>query len=112
MRFAIGSGELAISAQVWSAVLNRVSCYRESLNAIIKGDHFSDFVPNGLAGLAAQQLLTFGMNSSSQFEQNFPFSLGFPDLAGNFGAEHDSPFRNGFGSAAVLLITGLGRQQQ
>src|SRR6185503_12537171 len=111
VRLAIRRVELAVGAQVRSAVLKSVARLLQPLDAVVERHYLGNFLANGLAGLALQQLRPLRPRCRGQLEQDAPFGTRLAHLPRYLRAERDAPFRNGLGAAAVLLVTRLGRKE-
>src|SRR5215210_8538713 len=90
MRFAVSGSKLAIGAEMRPPVLDGVTRFIQSLNAVVERHDPGNLISNRLAGLAAKQFRAVGINCGGEFEKDFPFSSGFADLARNFRAEDDA----------------------
>src|SRR5687767_881771 len=95
-----------------AAVLDGIAGLVKALNAFVEGDHFGDFVADGLRGLAAEEARAFGVSRGGEFEQDFPFGFRFANFARNFRTEYDATLGDRLGAAAILLVTGFSRQER
>ncbi len=91
--------------------MNGIPKILQVLAPIIEWNNRRDFLAHLPARLTAQQLSALGVNRGGKLAQDFPFGSRLADLAGNFRTEHDAPLGAGFGAAIVLLVTGLGREE-
>ena len=112
MALAVGSGKLAVSTQVRSAVLHRVVCLFQVLHSVVKRNHPCNLLPNLPAVFATQLFGLLRPGGTGDLEQDFPLGPGFAHLPGNLRREGDPPLGGRLDATFVLLIARLGWQQQ
>ncbi len=94
------------------AVLKRIVCFAQVLDAVVKRHDTGDFLAHFPAIFTAEFVCLAGAGGPSHLEQNLPLCFGFADLPRDLRAEGNPALGRCLDATVVLLVARLGREQQ